>query len=155
MLAGIHRAVGEDHVELVFAQLLQQQLVSRFEAAQVDGAVIGDDREQHPTGEALGECIGDADVEQDLALLAVVDDIQHLVGEAEHLVGIAEHQLTELGGFEGTPLAHQQLAAQTLLQQLDLTGDGLGSEEEGFRRLGDGALLLSHPKIVKVVVIKV
>ncbi|MNO54959.1 hypothetical protein D3C76_454400 [compost metagenome] len=155
MLAGVHRAIGEDHVELVLAQLLQQQLVGRFETAQVDGAVVGDDGEQHPAGEALGECIGDADVEQDLALLAVVDDIQHLVGEAEHLVGIAKHQLAQFGGLEGAPLADQQLAAETLLQQLDLTGDGLGSEEEGFRRLGDGALLLSHPKIVKVVVIKV
>ncbi len=103
--------------------------VSRFEAAQVDGAVIGDDGEQHPTGETLGECIGDADVEQDLALLAVVDDIQHLVREAEHLVGIAKHQLAQLGGLEGTPLADQQLAAQALLQQLDLTCDGLGSEK--------------------------
>ncbi len=50
VLAGVHRAVGEDHVELVFAQLLQQQLVGRFEAAQMDGAIIGDDGEQHPAG---------------------------------------------------------------------------------------------------------
>ncbi len=155
MLAGVHRAVGEDHVELVLAQLFQQQLVGRFEAAQVDGAIVGNNREQYPAGEAFGERIGDADVEQYLALLTVVDDIQHLVGEAEHLVGIAKHQLAQLGGLEGAPLAHQQLAAQALLQQLDLAGDCLRGQEEGFRRLGDGALLLSHPKIVEVVVVKV
>ncbi len=121
----------------------------------MDGAIIRDDGEQHPAGQTLGEGIGNADIEQDLALLAVVDDIQHLVGEAEHLVGIAKHQLAKFGGLEGTAFPDQQLAAETLLEQLDLTGDGLRGQKEGFRRLRDGALLLSHPKIVKMVVVKV
>ena len=129
--------------------------MGRLEAAQVNGTIIGDHGEQHPAGKTLGECIGDADVEQDLALLAVIDDIQHLVGEAEHLVRIAKHQLAKLGGLKGAPLSDQQLAAKTLLKQFDLTGHGLWGQKEGFRRLRDGALLLSHPKIVEMVVVKV
>ena len=52
--------------------------------------------------------------------LAVVDDIQHLVGEAEHLVCIAKYQLAKLGGLKASALSDQQLAAKTLLKQLDL-----------------------------------
>ena len=49
-------------------QLLQEQFMGRPETAQVNGTIIGDHGEQHPAGKTLGECIGDADVEQDLAL---------------------------------------------------------------------------------------
>jgi hypothetical protein len=35
--------------------------------------------------------------------------------------------LAKLGGLKA-PLSDQQLAAKTLLKQLDLTGDGLGSK---------------------------
>ena len=108
--------------------------MGRLEAAQVNGTIIGDHGEQHPAGKTLWRrCIGDADIEQDLALLAVVDDIQHLVER----LNICPHSEIPVGCLVARERpSDQQLAARSLLKQFDSTGHGLGSRE-GFRRLSE------------------
>ena len=79
MLAGVHQdMIGRDHVQLVFAELLQQRVRgSDSEQRRVEWWGGMTRRNSTRLARRL-EGISNADIRQDLALLAVVDDIQHL-----------------------------------------------------------------------------
>ncbi len=75
-------------------------------------------------------------------LLVAGQPCQVALGHAylgQHLLGQGQQSLAGPGELHRTGLAHEQRAAQTLLQVLDLVGEGRLGQVDPFGRLHQGA----------------
>ena len=121
----------------------------------MERAIAAEQRFEHPEGDEFWHGVGDAYGHRAAAVCTrAAQHARELETARKDLIGVAIGDTAEFGGHEPPALALEQSALQLLLEQLDLSADGLRGEVQGRCGLGHAALAHHGPEIEQVGVVE-
>ena len=161
MTEGIHAQarwqgrVRQDQVQPVHSQLGQQAVELPFLADHLEGLIPLQGGLQQMAGHHLGHGIRNADpqLQRPARTARLPHDLIQLRPQVEDVLGITEGQLPGIGQLQAASTFVEQLTTKVILQQLNLTADGLGRDMQKLSGLDHATVLGDGPEIEQVLVI--